>query len=38
MNNNLTISLTKLLNCFLQNYKDTEVKKVTKEELDQLDS
>jgi dynein heavy chain len=38
MNNNLVISLTKLINCFLSGYRETEVRKVTKEEIDQLES
>lgn len=36
-NNNLTQSLTKLINCYLNQYKDTEVKRVTKEELDNIE-
>ena len=36
-NGNLLCSLTKLINCFFAAYKETEVKKVTKEELDQLE-
>jgi len=27
----------RILNCFLENYKETEVKKITTEELDHLD-
>lgn len=38
MNNNLTQSLTRLINCFFNNYIESEVKRVSKEELDNLES
>ena len=36
-NGNLVQSLMRILNCFLENYKETEIKKVTTEELDHLE-
>lgn len=36
-NGNLVQSLMRILNCFLENYKETEIKKVTNEELDHLE-
>ena len=38
MDNNLVTSLTKILDCFFSNYQDTEMKKVTQEEIDYLES
>lgn len=37
-NGNLVQSLMRILNCFLENYKETEIKKVQPEELDHLES
>lgn len=36
-NGNLVQSLMRILNCFLESYKETEVKKVTVEELEHLE-
>ena len=37
MNNNLTQSLMRILSCYIDPYKDTEYKKVSPEEIDNLE-
>lgn len=37
VDNNLVSSMFRLMNCFLNNYRDTEIKKVTPEEINELE-
>lgn len=38
MDNNLVQSLCRLLNCYLENYTDTEFKKISDDEMKQIES
>jgi len=37
VNNNITQSLMKILDCYFADYQETEVKKVTPEEVEELE-